>query len=114
MENIDGTDKPFDHFLNNLMVKQFGKRRGKLYRSERDWYICAANDPQKTMKNAAAQVDDRRQGLYDEKGFSRKREHRWMGSIPFEMAMCNPELMHDAGAVRRFFEEFPVFSSKGK
>ena len=66
------------------------------------------------MSDGKKYADIMRQGLYDEKGFSRKRGHRWMGGVPYEVVISNPELLYDAEAVRRFFKEFPAFSTKGK
>ena len=104
----------FDEYLNNTMTEMFGKRRGGLYRSERDWYVFADNNHKKVLNDGKKYADIMRQGLYDEKGFSRKRGHRWMGGVPYEVVISNPELLYDAEAVRRFFKEFPAFSTKGK
>jgi len=38
---------------------------------------------------------------------------RWMGDIPLDLALSNPELMTDPEAAKRFFIENPAFSSKG-
>ena len=102
-----------NQFYKDIMDAQFGKHRGGLWRSERDWYVFADKDPKGVMENVAVGAKDSRDGLYDKQGFSRSRKMRWMGDIPLEVAIANPDLMTDPEAARRFFKEFPAFSSKG-
>ena len=104
----------YDSSIKDLMVEQFGKRRGSLWRSEREWYAFGAKDPNINIKEGADYVKDRRAGLVDEKGFSKTRKMRYMGSIPEEVAFANPELLYDPDIARQFFAEFPDFSSKGR
>jgi len=102
-----------DDYYKKVMDEQFGKHRGGLWRSERDWYVFSADNPMGVMNEVAKETKIRRDGLHNDKGFSRSRKMRWMGDIPFDVAIANPELITDPEAARRFFEEFPQFSSKG-
>jgi len=104
----------YDESHKNIMTSQFGGRKGSLWRSERDWFALTADKPDLVLKEAAEYVKERRKGLLDEKGFSGTRKHRYMGSIPFEVAISNPELLYDPLAARKFFKDFPDFSSKGR
>ena len=101
-----------DDFYKKIMDEQFGRRRGSLWRTDKDWYVFAAKDPDGTLKQAAEHVRSRTDGLQNEKGYSRSRKMRYMGSIPYEVAIANPELLYDPEAAKRFFKEFPAFSSK--
>ena len=102
-----------DYSIKKLMDEQFGRHRGGLWRSEREYYVYASKDPQGTIKAVADNVAGKREGLHNRKGFSRKRNLRWMGDIPAEIAFANPELMTDPEAAREFFRLYPAFSSKG-
>lgn len=100
--------------IKKYMAQTFGKHRGGLWRSERDWYAYGSENTMRKLREVADHVKGKREGMYNEKGFSRKRKMRWMGDIPAEIAFANPELLTDPDAARRFFVENPAFSSKGK
>ena len=102
-----------DDTIKRTMDQLFGRHRGGLWRSERDWYAFGAKNTMGKIKEVADNVRGKRAGLYNEKGFSRSRKMRWMGDIPTEIAFANPELIYDPEAVKRFFREHPDFSSKG-
>lgn len=103
-----------DDTIKKLMDEQFGRHRGGLWRSERDYYVYASKDPMGIMRAVAENVKGKREGLYNDKGYTRKRNMRWMGDIPLELALGCPELMTDPKAARIFFKEHPEFSSKGR
>lgn len=104
---------PFDDYYKQVMDEQFGRRRGHGYRSERDWYALSPDKRIKErMEDAKRQVALEREGLKNEKGYSNKRTWRWMGGIPDIVVYSNPELLYDPDAAKRFFKEFPQFSSK--
>ena len=104
-----------DDQIKKLMDEEFGRRRGGLWRSDRDYYAFGAKNTMGRVKEVADHVKGKRSGLYNEKGFSRSRKMRWMGDIPLEIVFANPELMNDPDVeVPKFFKKFPAFSSKGK
>lgn len=101
-----------DDYYKKIMQENFGRHRGGLWRSERDYYAFGSKNTMQRVKEVANHVKGKREGNHDEKGFSRSRKMRWMGDIPFEVAIANPELMYDPEAARRFFKENPAFASK--
>ena len=103
-----------DDSLKKYMDGQFGKHRGGLWRSEREWYVYSADkNPMGAVKEYADLVKEKRRGLYNKDGYTKTRLGRWIGDIPTSIAFSNPELITDPEAAKRFFKEFPEFSSKG-
>ena len=102
-----------DDTIKKLMDEQFGRHRGGLWRSEREYYVYASKDPMGVMRDVANLVKEKRKGLHNKDGFTKKRLGRWMGDIPTELAFSNTELMTDPKAAREFFRRYPAFSSKG-
>lgn len=99
----------------NLFSETRGKRRGSLYRSEREW--IATDTPGKSPKEITKTLISKQKkhqeiiGGFHDKGWSKQRDTRVKGYIPIEFALANPELWYDDDAVEAFFKEFPKFTT---
>lgn len=109
-----------DETYKNQVQRLFGRRKGSLWRAEKDYY--AANfDPlttrgtaNKYLKIAEEIAKDRRDGLNNPDGWSRKRMFKYAGILPMNIWMNHPELIYDDRALAEFFRNYPAFSIKGK
>jgi len=107
-----------EDFYKEQMTRTFGRRRGSLYRSEKDYYALGDSrfgpGPAYDMKATAKVVERNRQGAYSADG-STKGGHLgpYIGSIPLNIVLCHPELSQDEQAILEFFKEHNKFSMKG-
>jgi len=106
-----------DYYHKNV-TELFGKRRGSLYRSEKDYYNIGDSrfggpGPSYDMHATALVAKRNRQGAHDEKGKSKGGDFQYIGSIPLGVVLCHPELTDDPDAILEFFKDHNKFSMKG-
>ena len=102
-----------DDTYKRLMNNMFGKQRGQLYRSERDWYAFGSKNTKQKLTEVRDHNKERVSNLKNTKGFSSTKQFMYLGMIPLEIVIANPELWFDDKASERFFKDNPQFSSKG-
>jgi len=107
----------YNQLWKNLMAETRGKRKGQLWRSEREWIATDgiyAGRTEKAITTTLKSKQKKHQQImkaFDDKGWSKGRNTRCKGFIPMEFMLAQPELWHDDAAVDAFFKEFPLFST---
>jgi len=86
----------------------FGRRQGQGYRSEHQWNAALFPGSAQNMKDTVKHVKDMGQ-LQTNKGWTDKKDLKYVGTIPVEIQYANPELWDDEEYVRKFFREFHDF-----
>jgi len=110
------SDNLYEQNFKNLVAHTRGRRKGSLWRADREWVAMSgfnktADDTMRDLKQAAKDVEAFAKSRAD-KGWTRSRNQKWIGSIPPSVAFANPELLYDPKAAERFFEDNPKFSAK--
>ena len=105
----------YNELWKNLFAETRGRRRGSLYRAEREWIATdtPGKNPEQITKTLLRKEKKHKEimdGFHD-RGWSKGRDTRVKGYIPIEFALANPELWYDDDAVDAFFKEFPNFST---
>ena len=99
--------------MSEFFTQNFGRQRGRLYRSERDWNYGGGPNHKQDLKDSLAVVKDIRLRLHNEDGMSEGKMLMFIGACPLEFLFSNPELFMDDNESRRFFKENAKFSKKG-
>jgi hypothetical protein len=86
----------------------FGRRRGQGYRSDREWNAALFPGSKQNMAATVEHVKTMGQ-LQSNKGWTEKKDLKYVGTIPVEIQYANPELWDDEEYVRKFFKEFHDF-----
>ena len=99
--------------LKNFFAQTFGRQKGQLWRSERDWYYGGGPNHKQDLKDSLDVVKDIRLNLHNESGMSMGKTLMFIGAMPLEIMLANPEIFNDEKETRRFFKENSKFSKKG-
>lgn len=103
----------YDDYWSNFVSREFGRRRGGLWRSEKDYYGVGMADAMDQMKAVASHVKDSRQTVHKASGMSGDGGFMFLGSIPLHIVLCHPELRYDEKAIMAFFKDQSKFALKG-
>ena len=108
-------DNLYEQSHKKLAESVKGRRKGQLWRADKEWVAISgfdkdANQVMRELKQAAKQVEEFARTRRD-KGWSRTRNHKWIGSIPRSVALANPSLLYDPDEATRFFKDNPKFSA---
>lgn len=99
--------------MSNLVA---GRRRGSLWRSDRDWLATAGleKDRHQIRKEMVSQVKavNRIDATMTNDGWTRTKNMKKIGSIPMNIMLANPELWVDDKACEKFLNDNPKWRVK--
>lgn len=105
----------YNELWKNLFAETRGRRKGQLYRSDREWIATDTPGQKPGTVTATLKRKEKKHkqimGDFHDRGWSKGRNTRVKGYIPIEFALAQPELWYDDDAVDAFFKEFPGFST---
>ncbi len=93
-----------------------GRRRGSLWRSDREWLATAGLEKgRKQIHNelvSQVKAVNRIDSAMTDNGWTQNRNMKKIGSIPMNIMLANPELWVDDKAVEKFLKANPKWKVK--
>jgi len=99
-----------------MTTKVAGRRRGSLWRSDRDWIATGGFEKNRkqihneliTQVKAVNRIDS----TMTNDGWTKTKNMKKIGSIPMSIMLANPELWVDDKAVAKFLKDNPKWGVK--